>query len=116
MSEQTTTKARNLRQTLIGRVTSDKTSKTITVQVKRTFKHPKYNKYVRRDKKYHAHDEAEAAGVGDLVEIALTRPISKIKRWRLVRVVEAAPDRGVDLTKGENLPASQPAEAGGGDA
>ncbi len=116
MSEQTTTSARNLRATLIGRVTSDKTSKTITVRVGRTFKHPKYNKYVRRDKRYHAHDEGEVAGVGDLVEIMATRPLSKLKRWRLVRVVEAAPDRGVDLTTGENLPGSQEETAEGGEA
>lgn len=116
MSEQTTSAARNLRQTLIGRVTSDKMAKTITVKVERTFKHPKYGKYVRRDKRYHAHDEGEVAGIGDLVEIASTRPLSKLKRWRLVRVVEAAPDRGVDLTAGENLPADNDEQAQGGDA
>ena len=114
MSDQTTTSARNLRATLIGRVTSDKTSKTITVKVERTYKHPKYNKYVRRDKRYHAHDEDEVAGTGDLVEIMATRPISKLKRWRLVRVVEAAPDRGVDLTRDENLPGSPEETSAGG--
>lgn len=116
MSDQTTTPARNLRQTLIGRVTSDKMTKTITVQVERTYKHPKYGKYVRRDKRYHAHDEGEVAGVGDLVELALTRPLSKLKRWRLVRVVEAAPDRGVDLTSDENLPGQGEEQTQGGDA
>lgn len=89
---------RNLRQTLIGRVTSDKMAKTITVLVERTYKHAKYGKYVRNNKRYHAHDESEQAGVGDLVEIASTRPLSKLKRWRLVSIVEAAPERGVDLT------------------
>jgi small subunit ribosomal protein S17 len=100
--------ARNLRATLIGRVTSDKMSKTITVLVERTYKHPKYGKYMRSNKRYHAHDEGELAGVGDMVEIAATRPLSKLKRWRLVRIVEAAPERGVDLT-GE-LPAAPAAE------
>jgi len=116
MSEQTSTAARNLRATLIGRVTSDKMAKTITVKVERTFKHPKYGKYVRRDKRYHAHDEGEVAGIGDLVEIAATRPLSKLKRWRLVRVVEAAPDRGEDLTSDENLPGAGDEQARGGEA
>jgi small subunit ribosomal protein S17 len=116
MSEPTTTPARNLRATLIGRVTSDKMTKTITVLVERTFKHQKYGKYVRRNKRYHAHDEGEVAAVGDLVEIAATRPLSKLKRWRLVRVVEAAPDRGVDLTSEENLPGDRDEQPEGGDA
>lgn len=97
-NSETTSAARNLRATLIGQVTSDKMTKTITVLVERTHKHPKYGKYVRTNKRYHAHDEGELAGVGDLVEIAATRPLSKLKRWRLVRIVEAAPERGVDLT------------------
>ena len=88
---------RNSRRTLQGTVTSTKGSKTITVLVSRTFKHAKYGKYMRRQKKYHAHDEAEVAGDGDLVEIAATRPISKLKCWRLVKVIEAAPERGLDV-------------------
>ncbi len=101
---ESTAAARNLRATLIGRVTSDKMAKTITVLVERTHKHPKYGKYVRSNKRYHAHDEGELAGQGDMVEIAATRPLSKLKRWRLVRIVEAAPERGVDLTSDEGLP------------
>lgn len=91
------TQTRNARRTLQGTVTSTKGSKTITVLVSRTFKHAKYGKYMRRQKKYHAHDEREEAGDGDLVEIAATRPISKLKCWRLVRIVQAAPERGLDV-------------------
>jgi len=88
---------RNSRRNLQGVVTSCKGSKTITVLVTRTYKHAKYGKYVRRHKKYHAHDEQELAGDGDMVEIAATRPISKLKCWRLVKILEAAPDRGLDV-------------------
>jgi small subunit ribosomal protein S17 len=91
------TETRNTRRTLQGVVTSTKGSKTLTVLVTRTFKHPKYGKYMRRQKKYHAHDELEQAGDGDLVEIAATRPISKLKCWRLVKILEAAPERGLDV-------------------
>lgn len=94
MSDPTT---RNKRRTLQGTVTSTKMSNTITVLVKRTFQHPKYGKFVRKSKRYHAHDEGEVAKVGDEVEIVAARPMSKLKRWRLVRVVEAALDRGADL-------------------
>lgn len=89
--------ARGMRRTLYGTVTSTKMQKTITVQVQRTFKHPKYKKYVRESKKVHAHDETGAAHVGDTVELGSMRPMSKLKRWRLVSVVEAAPDRGVTV-------------------
>jgi small subunit ribosomal protein S17 len=88
---------RSQRRTLIGHVTSTKMKNTITVLVQRTFKHPKYGKIVRRSKAYHAHDPAETARPGDLVEIAGTRPISKLKRWVLVRVLEAAPERGAEV-------------------
>lgn len=105
------TETRNIRRTLQGVVTSTKGSKTITVLVTRTFKHAKYGKFVRRHKKYHAHDENEQAGDGDVVEIAATRPISKLKCWRLVRVVEAAPDRGLDV---QVIAQSATEEAGAG--
>lgn len=81
---------RNDRRVIEGIVSSDKMEKTITVVVERTFKHPKYKKYVRKAKKYHAHDEEGQAHTGDRVEIAACRPLSKLKRWRLVRVVEKA--------------------------
>jgi small subunit ribosomal protein S17 len=106
------TEIRNIRRTLQGTVTSCKGSKTITVLVTRTFRHAKYGKYVRRQKKYHAHDEQEQAGDGDLVEIAATRPISKLKCWRLVKIIEAAPDRGMDV----DVIAREAAEAAGAGA
>jgi small subunit ribosomal protein S17 len=78
------------RRILQGRVISNKMAKTITVRVERTYKHPKYGKYVRSHKHYHAHDERGEAQLGDLVEVQSTRPLSKLKRWRLLRVVENA--------------------------
>ena len=84
------TATRNMRRTMEGIVTSDKMVKTITVLVTRTFKHQKYKKYVRAQKKYHAHDEAGTAHTGDRVEIRSCRPLSRLKRWTLVRVIEKA--------------------------
>ncbi len=81
---------RNARRNLQGIVASDKMDKSIVVRVERTFAHPKYGKFVRRHKNYVAHDEQRQAKVGDTVEIAATRPLSKTKRWRLVRIVETA--------------------------
>ena len=82
------------RKVLQGVVHSDRMQKTVTVDVERRFKHPKYGKYVVLTKRYAVHDEKNEAHTGDLVEIAETRPLSKRKRWRLVRIVEAAPQRG----------------------
>ena len=73
-----------------GVVTSSKADKTITVRVDIAKRHPKYQKIVRSTKKLHAHDEANDAGVGDLVRVVETRPMSRTKRWRLVEVVERA--------------------------
>ena len=84
------TDTRTTRRTLEGVVTSDKMQKTITVLVTRTFKHPKYKKYVREHAKYHAHDEQGLAKLGDRVEIMSCRPLSKLKRWRLVEVIGKA--------------------------
>ena len=84
------TDTRNTRRMLEGLVTSDKMVKTITVLVTRTYQHPKYKKFVREQTKYHAHDENEEANPGDRVEIMSCRPLSKLKRWRLVRVVTKA--------------------------
>jgi small subunit ribosomal protein S17 len=81
---------RNSRRTLLGTVASTKMAKTITVRVERTYAHPKYGKFVRRHKQYAAHDEEGQAKVGDTVEIVATRPLSKTKRWRLLRIVESA--------------------------
>ena len=74
----------------MGRVTSDAREKTITVLVENLAQHPHYRKYVRRRKKFHAHDEQGEARVGDVVRIRETRPISKTKRWRLVEIVQRA--------------------------
>jgi small subunit ribosomal protein S17 len=82
-----TTTERNLRRTLTGVVTSAKAKQTITVEVERTYKHPKYGKYVSRRKRYMTHDQEGTAGSGDTVEIISTRALSKNKRWRLLRVV-----------------------------
>lgn len=81
---------RNSRKTRIGIVTSDKMNKTITVTVERRLRHPMYGKFVKKTKKFHAHDENETAGVGDTVRIMETRPLSKTKRWRLVEIIEKA--------------------------
>ena len=81
---------RNLRKTRIGVVTSDKMDKTITVAVERKVKHPIYGKFVKKTTKFHAHDEKQECGIGDVVKIMETRPLSKTKRWRLVEVVEKA--------------------------
>ena len=85
-----TAKPRNRRKTQIGTVTSSKMDKTITVQVDRLTKHPIYEKFLKRRTKLHPHDENNECNVGDLVEIAETRPLSKLKRWRLVRVTQRA--------------------------
>ena len=81
---------RNLRKTRIGVVTSDKMDKTITVAVERKVKHPIYGKFVKKTTKFHAHDEKQECGIGDVVKIMETRPMSKTKRWRLVEVIEKA--------------------------
>ena len=74
--------------TLLGKVTSDKMNKTITVVVDRKVKHPLYGKFVTKTSKYHAHDEINECNEGDTVEITETRPYSKTKKWRLVSIVE----------------------------
>lgn len=81
---------RNLRKTRTGLVTSDKMDKTITVAVERKVKHPIYGKFVKKTTKFHAHDEKGECGIGDVVKIMETRPLSKTKRWRLVEVIQKA--------------------------
>ena len=80
--------ARGIRKTLIGKVISDKMDKTVVVESERTFRHPIYGKVLRRSIKVKAHDEKNECAVGDRVEIAQTRPLSKTKRWRVVRRLE----------------------------
>jgi len=72
---------------LVGKVTSAKMEKTIVVEVQRLVQHPKYRRVVRISKKFYAHDEERAAKQGDTVRIILTRPLSRLKRWRLKEVL-----------------------------
>lgn len=81
---------RNLRKERIGLVVSDKMDKSISVQIERKEKHPKYGKFVRRSKKFMTHDEKNEAKEGDVVRIMETRPLSKNKCWRLVEIIERA--------------------------
>ena len=80
--------ARGKRKERVGEVISNKMTKTITVRVQRRFPHPRYKKVITGYKKLYAHDEKSEAKVGDRVRIEETRPLSKLKRWRLVEVVE----------------------------
>jgi small subunit ribosomal protein S17 len=82
--------ARGYRKVRRGYVTSDKMEKTIVVEVEDRVKHPLYGKVIRRTSKVKAHDENNTAGIGDLVLINETRPLSSTKRWRLVEVLEKA--------------------------
>ena len=81
---------RNLRKERIGKVTSNKMQKSITVSVDRKVKHPIYGKFVHKTTKFMAHDEKNEASIGDTVRIMETRPMSKTKRWRLVEINEKA--------------------------
>lgn len=81
---------RNLRKTRVGVVTSNKMAKTIAVSVERRIKHPIYGKFMKKNKKFIAHDETNECNIGDTVRIMETRPMSKNKRWRLVEILERA--------------------------
>lgn len=81
---------RNLRKSRIGIVVSDKMDKTIVVAVVRKVKHPLYKKYITRTNKFKVHDELNACGIGDKVEIEECRPISKDKCWRLIEILDKA--------------------------
>ena len=81
---------RNLRKVRQGVVVSNKMDKSIVVAVQWKEKHPMYGKFVSKTKKFHAHDENNEAGLGDTVTIMETRPMSKMKRWRLLEIVEKA--------------------------
>ena len=88
-TENTVTKTeRNLRKERIGIVTSNKMQKSITVVVERKFRHGVYGKFIKRTKKFMAHDEKNECSIGDRVRIMETRPLSKNKNWRLVEVIE----------------------------
>ena len=92
--EATTTATRGKRKERLGEVISNKMTKTIVVRVERRFPHPQYKKIVTAYKKFYAHDEKAEAKVGDTVRIEESRPLSKLKRWKLIEVVE----RGEALT------------------
>ncbi|MDI3526072.1 MAG: small subunit ribosomal protein [Tenuifilum sp.] len=81
---------RNNRKERIGVVVSNKMDKSIVVAVKRKVKHPIYGKFVNKTTKFYAHDEKNDCNVGDIVRIMETRPLSKLKRWRLVEIIEKA--------------------------
>ena len=74
----------------IGHVVSDKMTQTIVVQVEERMLHKKYRKHINRHVKFHAHDPQEMAGIGDIVKIEECRPLSRLKRWRLIEVLERA--------------------------
>jgi small subunit ribosomal protein S17 len=82
---------RGIRKERLGKVISNKMNKTIVVSVERRFPHPKFKKVVKSFSKFYAHDEKGEAKVGDVVLIRETRPLSKLKRWRLTQVLEKAP-------------------------
>ena len=84
------TEERNLRKSRVGYVVSDKMDKTVVIAIEDNVKHPVYGKIIKRTLKVHAHDEENACGIGDKVEIMETRPLSKTKRWRLVKIIEKA--------------------------
>jgi len=88
------------RRTVIGTVTRDKNLKTRRVEVERLVKHPKYGKYVKRRTICYAHDENNESHLGDTVEIIESRPLSRTKRWRLVRIVTKAPSRTLSNLEG----------------
>jgi small subunit ribosomal protein S17 len=90
MTETTTATRDNRRKTFVGVVESNKMNKTIVVNVERLVKHSTYGKYIKRTTKLYAHDEENSCNIGDKVLVMSTRPLSKLKRWRLVEVIERA--------------------------
>jgi small subunit ribosomal protein S17 len=88
MAETTQTEKKSGRKTLVGQVVSTKMAKTIVVQVSRQKAHPLYIRVMKRSKKYYAHDEDQTARTGDFVRIEETRPLSRLKRWKLQEIVK----------------------------
>jgi len=106
----TPTKQRAAVTKLTGVVASDKADKTIKVVVEFQYRHPKYGKYLKRRTILHAHDEKNEAKEGDKVEIAECRPLSKTKHHRLVRIVEKAPERAIQVSAEEVMTGKAPEE------
>lgn len=95
MSETAQPTVRNQRKERTGEVISNKMQKTIVVSVKRRYPHPQFKKVVTSFHKFYAHDEKNEARIGDVVRICETRPYSKIKRWRLVEILEKSGDQSI---------------------
>jgi small subunit ribosomal protein S17 len=104
------TKERGKRRVEIGVVTSDKMNKTRRVEIPRLVKHVRYGKYIRRRTICHVHDDQNESHLGDMVEIMESRPLSRLKHWRLVRVVRKAPT-AAPLVEGPEGLGEQPAVA-----
>ncbi len=108
MDETTQTQAaeskaeRKIRQEKVGRVVSTKMDKTIVIEVTRRVPHPLYRRVVQRRKKFYAHDEQNQCQVGDVVRIVESRPLSRLKRWRLAEIVRRA--KGVGLVEPGDVP------------
>ena len=102
------TPTRNSRKTLIGNVTSRSGDKSVKVTVPYKTPHPRYRKVVNRKTVVHAHDEKNATKVGDLVEIMETRPLSRLKRWRVIRIVHAAVVAEVAAVTEQDIAAAVP--------
>ena len=83
----TAQKKRGMARTLVGTVVSDKADKTVTVAVTRLVKHPRYGKYIRRTTKFHVHDPKGSVQLGDTVQIAQCRPVSKTKSWKVSKLI-----------------------------
>ena len=81
---------RNLRKTRVGKVVSDKMDKTVVIAIEDNVRHPLYKKIMKRTVKFKAHDEENACGIGDKVQVMETRPLSKDKHWRVVEIIEKA--------------------------
>ncbi len=97
---------RGKRKVLKGRVKSDRMQKTIIVEVERKFRHPLYKKVIKKKENYKVHNPDDVAHIGDFVEIMETRPLSKDKRWRLVRVLEKA--KGIEEKTRDLAPSMDP--------
>jgi|DewCreStandDraft_2_1066082.scaffolds.fasta_scaffold01217_27 small subunit ribosomal protein S17 len=104
---------RSKRKQLIGWVVSNKNDKTITVDVERLRRHPRYKRVIRVHKKFYAHDPFNQCQVGDLVRIEESRPLSRLKRWRLVEIISRAGEAAAKAPAPTELPATLEGEAAG---
>ena len=90
MTQEQSTRQRGVRAARTGEVVSAKQDKTIVVRITRKVRHPMYSRFIKKSMKLYAHDEENTAGIGDTVRVVSTRPLSKLKRWRLVEILERA--------------------------